>query len=555
MRIEQISTTKNIPQNVREPALAQGDILVAEVTAVNGDTVSLKTNEGLSLTAKLISDMQVDIGDLVETVVDETGHGRYVLRVLNIARNSSEEMAQSLINDQLARGDINIRTLMNALLLLKMNPGADPQGAAFLSSHGISGSPQTIKTLAQLTKANETAGRQLAEVSAQIEAMTASESNNVKNAHADGAAEAKAKTMDTAANRTVFEESTVSQREAVGTVESETAAHKGPAVAADTIAAKADNSEIKAAKGQTPHDSLSLTPGDDSKGLGDPQGSHMPQTAQEPLKAGYISAESAATQADYDTTGIDENPQPIIQGIKDTKPDEIPGRLNTDDGISVQTEKGTAPQNAKADTLAALLAAKLSALFVRLDDLPHLAANIKKTADALPAQLKELKLLLSRHDTISKDVSERKLESVEKQLELMSQIKRFDCYHIPLIRSDDTQTTAELYIYRQRKSRKAAEEENIVILLGLDTQYAGRVESIVRAGSSGLSIALYLEDMRLADELQADMLRLKEAVHTTGFDHVDILIRQLVSRTTLLNAEERLNERAADGSGNVDIRI
>ena len=578
MRIEQISTTKNIPQNTNSPVLAQGDILVAEVTAVNADAVTLKSQEGFALTAKLISDMQVKVGDFVETVVDESGHGRYVLRVLNITRDSSAESAQNLADAGLVRGGINTKTLLSALMLLKMIPGADPKAAAFLSRHGLGGSPENLEILSQMTKGNETIATLLAEAAA-LEANASAPSNetlsmqqpmnlaqpeitakpvvNPADAPASDAVPTQTeKSPHTAASASASENATKTGVDMIKGSAEEVQIHSG-----DATAIKETNAHAPQASTVSPK-----APGEVQASAKKPQPVQAFAETVQPTAKPVTTHTTApivpdADQADAKAAVVEKNAgQPVRaeQALTAAAPMVLDGQ-ETDKGTPYAAVKGmqseaSVPQSQSVQQAVDLLAEKLSALFVRIDDSKNLAANIKKAVDELPAQIKELKLLLSRDDTINKDMLARKLEPVEKQLEMLSQIKQFDCFHIPLQRSDQTHTAAELYVYRHRKS-KAAQDESIVILLGMDTQYAGRIETILRAGSGGLSIVLHMEDMRLTDQMKDDVAQLQQAVQALGFKNVDVHLRQLVSRTTLLNAEERLNDKAAKGAGNVDIRI
>ena len=159
MRIEQIGWTKNIPERSYERALTQGDVLIAEVTAIMEDSVQLKSQGGNALTARLLGEIGVSVGDFVETVVDEAAGGRYVLRIVDITRGSASNDPNGEPAGQ-ARST-SAQTLLGTLSMLKMNPGTDPKAAAFLARQNLAGTPDNKETLAQDVKGTQPIDRLL----------------------------------------------------------------------------------------------------------------------------------------------------------------------------------------------------------------------------------------------------------------------------------------------------------------------------------------------------------------------------------------------------------
>src|SRR5512133_2731142 len=86
MRVENVDFIKSIPQKQQPYGLKQGEMMVCEVVEVKGQAVLLRNQIGVTLTARILGDLSVFTGDFVETVVDQAGNGRYVLRVLDISR-------------------------------------------------------------------------------------------------------------------------------------------------------------------------------------------------------------------------------------------------------------------------------------------------------------------------------------------------------------------------------------------------------------------------------------------------------------------------------------
>ncbi|MFA5675714.1 MAG: hypothetical protein WDA65_04245 [Christensenellales bacterium] len=559
MRIEHVGTAKNIPENARGQVLTHGEILIAEVMGVDGDKVMLKGQDGMALSAKLISDINVSVGDFVETIVDEAGHGRYVLRIVDITRNRPDNNIGGTDTPKVNSDFGAARTLRETLNIMKMNPGTVPKVASFISRHDIGGTPENIEIITQLSKAVTPIGKLLAEVISLIK------NGAVKTDNAPALTANAAHVSNKQVENAEFARSANEKKEAILVGETEKID-----VRQNTLsAAKNNNISVKTnPEGygvQTDASDIPDTLSYENAAVSPKENNLTEQPEKEtispPLNQTPINTEdttvSVATQKGT-VSAASDNAGAVI-AVKYTDVAAVRRAITSLEPDFVLTTKPyikTPPVFAERDEndmpAERVLSEKIISLFVKLGDKDKLAANIKKAVTELPENIKELKLLLSRHDTNNKDELAGMLESAEKQLSLLSQIKHFNFFHIPLLRPDGSDTTAELYIYRNRKNRKAEDAESFVILLGLNTQHLGRVETLIKAGGAGLSVVLYMEDTSFAE---GDEIKLfKESAKRFGYKTVNVSAEKLVSNTTILNSEERLTFKPGDGFG-VDIRI
>ena len=137
----------------------------------------------------------------------------------------------------------------------------------------------------------------------------------------------------------------------------------------------------------------------------------------------------------------------------------------------------------------------------------------------------------------------------------MSELKRFDCYHIPLTGMNREQTTAELYVFRQRRRKAQADQETFAVLLGLDTQHMGRVETMIRADGRSVALEFRLENAEVADAFSKGAKALEPLIGQAGYRLTGVNVRELAARTTVLNAEEALSGQVAPDTGSLDIRV
>ena len=591
MRVEHLGTTKSIPETPHRQGLAQGDILVAEVTDIKGDQVVLKNQDGSgTLTAKLLSDIAVSIGDFVETVVDEASGGRYVLRVIDISRQmpfGSDDLETLKTQNQSVRA----QALLNTLAMLKNNPGADPKAAAFLSRHGIAGSAENIETVSQMAKGASMVTIMLAEL---IESFGI---NKEQAGSLASAAQPAANTVSPTAQPVTVADPWVQAPK----VQTPPNSVKGNAVQASAVV-QSDTQKVTATGLQAPIEAKAIlqpiaqeSPGAAGQSAGQtmPVGIAVPNTGVSLAQAVQAmteaavqiqstdgqttsatqaitqavfqpSAEAAAPSANAaENTAAVLHPSVLETAVKTDAPD-MAARMNAPlgeaqnmkttgmtDNISKMPEHITAAPKEIPEQITD----KALAMFMSLEDADELALHLKKAVQDLPGQLKELKVLIEHADNIVKETVAAKFDQIEKQMSIMNEVRRFDCYQIPLQNSQHQLSAAELYVYRYRNGKKKVDPENILILLGLDTQYMGRVETLIKTNGKSLSIEFNLEDMRLSDEIQADTAHLEQTVNEAGYHLAGVSVKPLTSRTTVLNAENRFENETGGSAGNVDVRI
>jgi hypothetical protein len=572
------------------------------------------------LTAKLLGDISVAVGDYVETVVDEASGGRYVLRVIDISRQMpfGSEGDAGLETLTAKNQSVRAQALLNTLAMLKNNPGADPKAAAFLARHGLAGSAENMETLSQMAKSMAPVTALLAEVMKIFGAVKQPAAPMTQTAQSAASADTLplTQTAQTAVNAEAAGQNPVSADGQIPAASQPAQQTQNPAGSVNTnttpgntapqtevVQAAAPNAQAPAQPVMQPAvPETSGTAGQSSSQTMQPSAqpaaadAAAPQSANatpEPMGQNQNAAGQAATPNQTNAQAVSEPAQTVSTTANTVENPAATPELTSDTAIktnpldaavknAADTVKADAPLNEaqgmitaaageidkaaelpKQQDLAGIpkdmprneqIADKALAMFVDLADADELALHLKKAVQELPEQLKELKLLIEHTDNTVKDTVAAKFDQIEKQLSMMNEVKRFDCYQIPL-QNGSQQQAAELYVYRYRGGKKTVDPENILILLGLDTQYMGRVETLIKTSGKSLGIEFNLEDMRLGDEMKADAAHLEQAVKDAGYQLTGVSVQQLAARTTLLNAQERFEKEAGGSAGNVDVRI
>jgi hypothetical protein len=584
MKVENIQSAKIIPEKQQPQLLKQGEFIMSEVMELKGDTALLRTAQGTLLMARLLGDLGLKAGDHVETVVDEAGLGRYVLRLVDISRGG--QMAPD-IGQAMAPAAQNLKnqTLYSALSMLKKNAGLEPKTAEFMAKNGIAASPENIETLSRLAGGTPRVAQAIIQMNSEAASLKTGLENMaaatvptsmrgtempaviLRPATNAGMAQGAFKTQSMAETTQVAVQSATAQSADTsvpgGTVSAATVPAQTPAQGLPVMAALPETTVQQIIKDIMPKTDTE-SPVLSTKTGEQPAGASAPEASSGTLVG--ISSEAAAGKAAGSPPAIVDNriapavelpaapektqPATIKTSAQPAEPERIQqpnialtaGQLRT----TVQPDHAQEP---------VVLLQRLMSLFVDMKDRETMPAQLKKAAHEMPSQLKELKISLQTTDNSDRNTMAQRAENLDRQFSLMSEIKRFDCYHVPLTNANGTPSTAELYVYRQRRRKADEQPDSFAVLLGLDTQNMGRVEAMIKASGRSVALDFKLEQADLADEFAEGARQLEPLITQTGYRLSGVSISELDMRTTVLNAEEVLSEGQASDTGGLDIRI
>ena len=575
MKVDHIQAVQNILSKPLPQPFQQGEFVTSEVVKVQDGTALLRTAQGMLLSAGLTGELNLLAGDRVETVVIEASPGRFVLRVLDVIRG---ETAQEPGQAGTAAPGFQPQTLHSALAMLKMNAGLPPKAAEFMARNGIPATPENISTLGQLAGEGPRVAQTLARMMAEpVLVMTTSESipdagiaaiptgvsieaeqgryDSPGAAPQDTPAQAQTNATAGAQAQTVAPAGTPNSFPAASTLPADTAA---PAAAPQSTATVVQPNMPAAA----PDSRAAVpTPPVDAANPAASPATAQTSAANMPPNASAQSA-AAVAQANAANTPTDASAQASAAPRKDTV---VQGGtpMSRPDSLS-------APKSREADPAApsfatplkeagirepAALLQQLASLFVDLNDRENLPIRLRDASRELPAQLKELKNSLPNTDSNDRNTWGQQAELLDRQLSMMADIRRFDCYHIPLATAQGAPSTAELYVYRQKRRKKEQEPHSYAVLIGLDTQHMGRVETMIRARGRSVSLEFRLEQQSLAGEFEEGAKALAPAIELAGYRLGSISVCPLAAKTTVLNAEDVLTGGHTADTGGLDIRI
>ena len=187
-------------------------------------------------------------------------------------------------------------------------------------------------------------------------------------------------------------------------------------------------------------------------------------------------------------------------------------------------------------------------LFVRPDAPDFGGESLKRRVEALSERLEELAQkagFAGLRDAAG---------NLAAQDRLASQVQQFTYLQIPVMLRERG-TTAELYVFRRNGKGKPVDPGATVVMLVLDTEHMGRVETVVRAEDKNVQLKMRVRDRRVAQMLEEKAALMDRALEETGFRLTQMSCRVADAPVTPECAQRVALDLLRDGGPHLDIVI
>ncbi len=578
-------------------ALQPGEVLNATVVSVEGDAVSLKTEDGRLFSARLAEGTVLMENDMVELMASSGsgGQGRPILRVVfvepgrNVPLTQETPIARQAIPQEVltALSQMNLKPTpkLAAAISDMMKQSVDVKLAAFFAANGIPATAKNIRAV-QAILSGPSFGAALYEVAQEA-------SNLLLQDGAEPEAPQRALVSEQIPGKAVSSNRAAAP---VPQATSEVPGSGGVQMGGDVGALPLQEQEAAQGGIQQAQEFLpkeQATPGQ--------QGNSIPQ--EQPTKSApdTFSAQDAAgkqasapdAHADADLTGqpaavqeelgAQQPPRQAAQqaaSIEDKGDGVQPGSDTVRDSMQMsghsvnkediphpeaeeaalhadkqpQPEKTGAPHIAPAATQGketAVLKALLE-VFARADGQMD-AQALKKSVEETPQKLFALQKLIKNADIHTQEALSSRLSELTAQAKLGEDISRFVFIQVPLHLKE--YGSAELYIYKRNQRDKGAQRERTSVVLGLSTQNMGRVEAMLRIEKREIALDLRVQSENALALFREKAPELQDALSGMQYQLTEYKVGALVERTTPLNAEETLQRLYVPASAGLDVMI
>lgn len=538
--------------------VAPGESTTAEVVAVDGKQVTLKTADGTEVKTEFPAGTQVVPGDSVELTMVEKGQNMVHLKL-------------SAINGQtvnLEADDLQVYLMKQGVQPSQINQNA----AELLVRHQISPTPERIAQLFEIAARFPELPSSVAVFMADNQIPATQENvDAIMKWVADPASLGK----DVAQLGAMITEAGAAQESGAGVSSMQ------PDVLADAMVKEFVGKASPAQRGAVTEASVrelaarisTMEPQEAMTAIrefvaqtGLPQGER--QGLELLLAAGYRVASAEGEPAGNTVQTPDMGTANTKAENNKTADAEIarPGTAQTTERTEIKTQNGAqgerpAQQAGAQPTVDKGAAGEAKQL---LNMLEKFFAPIRKD---VPADAKTLEATLKNQQSLADAVkagvtrmlgeqspAAQRTNDLSAQARLGNQMDNFYYCQVPF-QMNNEKNTAELYVFQRNRGKEDGEAEHVTVLIALDTQNIGRVESVMRAAGESLSIEFRVETDRVEAYLSSARDEFAADMEEGGF-HIDqVTVRKIDEPITPLNAMKVLEKAPEVNIRGIDIQI
>lgn len=231
--------------------------------------------------------------------------------------------------------------------------------------------------------------------------------------------------------------------------------------------------------------------------------------------------------------------------------ERLVGRVNTGDTREIESLTRESTEKLKE------VKNELEKIFIKIGDPSKLERelDVSRAYKELFRNLENLKEAVSSGNLPGREDLLQKAENLQNNLRFINSINNHNSYiQIPL-NVMDKNSTGELYILKRESKRKKIDPENTTMLIALDTQNIGRIESLITVNKKNITLNIRVEDQKIIDFLKGTYKELYQRIQDKGYKLVDVKYRLIDQSIDLLNVNEVVTRELNQGKKSLDIKV
>jgi hypothetical protein len=180
---------------------------------------------------------------------------------------------------------------------------------------------------------------------------------------------------------------------------------------------------------------------------------------------------------------------------------------------------------------------EITGLFAKLDgNASDMGANIAKAAGAQQASLAHIAAEIGSAAAASPDVT-MQLNKIASHVRLIDNISQYAYQQIP-VQINDRNRTVELYVLNRGKNGKKINPNNANILIALDTDNMGHLETLINVTNKNLRLRFGVENPELVGFIDSFTTELSQAMQDIGYRLSDVRMQVTDKPVTPLTVTE-----------------
>jgi len=181
--------------------------------------------------------------------------------------------------------------------------------------------------------------------------------------------------------------------------------------------------------------------------------------------------------------------------------------------------------------------------------------DVKNLYKDVYLKLEVIKDKVSNSNIASREDLTVKIDNLQQDILLLNEINRHTTYlQIPIYNINSTKT-AELFVLKRESKRKKINPEDTVMLISLDTENLGRIDSLISVNKKNVSLKIRVEDRSIIDFIKENYRHLHSSLISRGYRLVDIKYRLIDEAVDIFNVDEIIEKEMKADSVSLDLRI
>ena len=197
----------------------------------------------------------------------------------------------------------------------------------------------------------------------------------------------------------------------------------------------------------------------------------------------------------------------------------------------------------------------LKNLIVRIDHQNSDEINPVKLYNELDSSLTVVKNAIQHLPSGVREVAANIVNNFESNVNFINQLNNYSSYVQLPLSIFNKNTTGELYMLKKGSKAKKLDPSNLTVLLSLETNNIGRIDTLLSIKEKDVSTNFRLEDSGVFNILKDSHKTLYNSLLEKGFRLVDFTFKLLEDPLSIVNFEEEAKKEFIKSPNNIDILV
>ena len=197
----------------------------------------------------------------------------------------------------------------------------------------------------------------------------------------------------------------------------------------------------------------------------------------------------------------------------------------------------------------------LKGLFVKLDSDDNQLLNPMKLFKDLQDSVSNIKNLASQLSGFARDSMMNLSGSLDSNMSFLNQLNNYSSYMQLPLSMFNKDTTGELYMLKRGSKSKKLDPSNLTVLISLDSENAGRIDTLLSIDKKDISTNFRLENSDIFPILKENHRELYNSLLSKGYRLVDYTFKLLDEPINIVNFEAEAQKEFIKKPNSIDITL